>query len=313
MRILVTGGAGFIGSNLVRRLASDGHSVVVADNLSMHGSTALIADALCAGARFCWCDIRCPEDLARLPAGPWDRVYHLAASFANARSIEDPELDLRTNAVGTLHVLAHARAAGCGLFVYTGSSSSYGDAPVPHREDGPLAPTTPYATSKHLGEQYVQASGLPHAVLRLFNVYGPGDPPGPYRNAIPNMIAALNGPRRRIDITGAGATRDFTFVDDVVEVLVRAETTAGDVVNVGTGVETPILELAERILALFDAPADRLTVGPRRPWDRVVRRLAAVERLQAHLPGACSTPIAEGLPRAARWLHEAGYLPRGPL
>ena len=311
MRALITGGAGFIGSNLARALVEAGHEVVIADNLSMHHSTALLGETL-SRVRFFHCDIRMPEDFEALPEGPYDRIYHLAASFANARSLAQPTLDVRTNAEGTLHTLAFAKRVGCGLFVYTGSSSSYGPAQVPFREDGPLLPSTPYATTKRLGEQYVQASGLPSVIFRLFNVYGPGDPPGIYRNAIPNMMAALDRPGGAIEILGDGATRDFTYVDDVVDVLIEAHRAEGKTLNVGTGNETQIGLLARRILTLFDASDAHLTVKPARTWDTVVRRVADVTALRTFFPGACPTTIDEGLPRTASWLHRSGFLSRKP-
>jgi UDP-glucose 4-epimerase len=311
VRVLITGGAGFIGSNLARTLVEHGHDVVIADNLSMHHSTALLGSTL-ARVRFFHCDIRVPEDLDALPEGPYDRIYHLAASFANARSLAQPALDVQTNALGTLNTLAFAKRVGCELFVYTGSSSSYGPAPVPFREDGPLLPSTPYATTKRLGEQYVQASGLSVAIFRLFNVYGPGDPPGIFRNAIPNMIAALDRPDGTIHVLGSGATRDFTYVDDVVDVLVEAQRAAGKTLNVGTGKETQIDLLARRIVELFGLDDSHLQIKPARNWDTVVRRVADVAALQACFPRSCSTNIDEALPRTAAWLHQAGFISRKP-
>jgi nucleoside-diphosphate-sugar epimerase len=309
MRVLITGGAGFIGSNLARALSGAGHDVVVADNLSSAPSASALTGCRAA---FCYCDVRSPEDLGRLPEGPWDRVYHLAASFANALSVEAPRLDLRTNAEGTLNVIDFARRAGCGLFVYAGSSSSYGDVPVPHREIAPIAPGTPYALSKRMGEIFVEGSGLPFSVFRLFNVYGPGDPPGRYRNAIPNMMAALDRPDARIELYGDRATRDFTFVSDAVEVLCEPERARGRLVNVGTGVETQVVALAHSILALFGESEIKLRALPPRPWDKVARRVASVELLRSLYPGACSTPLERGLSATARWLHGAGHLSRGP-
>src|SRR6185369_14028626 len=311
MRVIVTGGAGFIGSNLVRALVRDGHHVTVVDNLATAWSLRLIED-VADQIEFIHGDIRLAEDLERVGAGPFDRVYHLAASFANELSMEYPTIDMRTNIEGTLNVLALARRVGCGLFAYTGSSSSYGDVPVPFEEDGPVRPFTPYATSKHLGETYVRSSGLSYAIFRLFNVYGPGDPPGRYRNAVPNMMVALDRPDGQIRIFGRDASRDFTYVDDVVRVLLEADCAAGQVVNVGTGQETRIVDLARQILHLFDLSESRMRMEEPRGWDRVVRRCASVERLQSLYGWIPSTPLSEGLKRAARWMHEVGYVQRRP-
>lgn len=310
MRVLVTGGAGFIGGNLVRALASRGDEVVVLDNLATYHSLDAIGSVL-DRVRFVHGDVRCEEDFARVGSGPFERVYHLAASFANELSVEHPAIDARCNVAGTRHAVAFAREAGCGLFVYAGSSSSYGDAPPPVDEGAPLRPQTPYARSKHEGEACALGSGLRCAVLRLFNVYGPGDPPGRYRNAIPNMMQALDQPGGRMRVFGEDSTRDFTYVDDVVRVLLDADRAGGHVVNVGSGVETSIVALARQILALFGLPEERLSIEPQRPWDRVTRRCARVDRLEQLVGYVPRTPLAEGLRRTALWLREAGYIGLG--
>jgi UDP-glucose 4-epimerase len=311
MRVIVTGGAGFIGSNLVRALVERGHQVVVVDNLATTWSLRLIED-LVDRVEFIHGDVRLAEDLERVGAAPVDRVYHLAASFANELSMEYPTIDMRSNIEGTLNVLAMARRVGCRLFVYTGSSSSYGDVGVPFEEEGPTRPYTPYAISKQVGETYVRSSGLPYAILRLFNVYGPGDPPGRYRNAVPNMMSALHGTDGRIRIFGRAATRDFTYVDDVVRVLLDAPRAEGQVVNVGSGRETRVVELARQILSLFDLPESRLSFEEPRSWDRVLRRVASIERLKSLYGWVPSTPLEEGLRIAARWMHASGYIGRKP-
>jgi nucleoside-diphosphate-sugar epimerase len=311
MRVIVTGGAGFVGGNLVRALVARGDEVVVVDNLVTTWSLRLIED-VADRIQFVHGDVRLAEDLERLGPGPFDRVYHLAASFANELSMEYPNIDMHSNIEGTMNVLAMAQRAGCGLFVYTGSSSSYGDVPVPFEEDGPTRPYTPYAMSKQVGETCVRSSGLPYAIFRLFNVYGPGDPPGRFRNAVPNMMQALDGDDGTIHIFGRDATRDFTYVDDVVRMLLDAPRALGHVVNIGTGRETPVIELAGQILRLFGLPESRLTFGEQRLWDRVVRRCASVDRLRALFGWVPSTALADGLPRVARWMHAAGYIAREP-
>ena len=310
-RVIVTGGAGFIGSNLVRALVARGLQVVVLDNLASTWSLRLLED-VADRIEFVHGDVRLAEDLERIAPGRCDRVYHLAASFANELSMEYPTIDMRSNIEGTLNVLAMAKRLGCGLFVYTGSSSSYGDVPLPFEEDGPTRPYTPYATSKHLGETYVRSSGLSYAIFRLFNVYGPGDPPGRYRNAVPNMMVALDRPEGQIRIFGRDASRDFTYVDDVVRVLLDAHCAAGQVVNVGTGEETRIVDLARQILRLFDLPESRMRMEEPRSWDRVVRRCASVERLRSLYGWVPSTPLSDGLRRAARWMHQVGHVQRRP-
>lgn len=307
MRVVVTGGAGFIGSNLVRALVRHGHSVTVVDNLAATSSLRLIDDVV-DRVDFIHADVRLAEDLERIGPGPFDRVYHLAASFANELSMEYPTIDMRSNIEGTLNVLTMARRVGCGLFVYTGSSSSYGDVPVPFDEDGPMRPYTPYATSKHVGESYVRSSGLDFAILRLFNVYGAGDPPGRYRNAVPNMMRAIDAPDGKIRIFGGQATRDFTYVEDVVRVLLDAPRATGQVVNVGSGVETAIVDLAQTILRMFALPVSRMDFEERRPWDRVVRRCASVERLRSLFDYVPATPLEQGLRAAADWMRTAGHI-----
>ena len=275
---------------------------MVLDNLATYLSLDAIKDVLGA-VEFVHGDVRCPEDLARLGRKSFERVYHLAGSFANQLSVEHPLVDVRSNLDGTRHVLDFAREVGCGLFVYGSTSSSYGDAPVPTDEDAPMRPQTPYARTKLEGELCTQASGLSSVVFRLFNVYGPGDPPGRYRNAIPNMMRELDRDGR-LRIFGREATRDFTYVDDVVRVLVDADRAVGQSVNVGTGVETPLLELAHRVLHLFEstggshrAPA-AAGVGPGDAPVRIDRSARAALRVSArHADRAWSPRDGEVAPR----------------
>jgi UDP-glucose 4-epimerase len=310
MRVLVTGGAGFIGGHLVRALVARGARVVVFDNLATYWSLDALGDARGA-IEFVHGDVRCAEDLARVGREPFDRVYHLASAFANELSVDFPLVDARSNLDGTRHVIGYAREVGCGLFVFAGTSSVYGDAPPPTDEDAPARPQTPYARSKLEGEAITRASGLAYAIFRLFNVYGPGDPPGRYRNAIPNMMRALDRDGQ-VRIFGRDATRDFTYVHDVVRVLVDADRSAGHVVNVGTGVETRVVDVARMILQLHALPEERMVLLPPRAWDGVTRRCAHVARLERLYGWHPSTPLEHGVRETARWLHAAGHVGRAP-
>jgi nucleoside-diphosphate-sugar epimerase len=283
----------------------------VADNLSSTHSLELIADII-NRVEFHHVDVRCAEDMARLPRGRYDRVYHLAASFANELSVEYPALDARTNADGTANVLEFAAHEGCDLFVYTGSSSSYGNVPLPMAEDEPMRPQTPYARHKLKGEEHVLTSGLPYVVFRLFNVYGPGDIPGRYSNAIPNMMHALGRPNGHIRIFGREAGRDFNFVDDVVAYLLEPEPAEGCILNLGTGLETPVVELAHMLLDLFDLPNEQLQFEAPRGWDRVSRRVADIQRLTRVFGARQTTDLWVGLQQTAQWLYKTGRIPRGP-
>ncbi|MFT3714012.1 MAG: NAD-dependent epimerase/dehydratase family protein [Archangium sp.] len=311
MRVLVTGGAGFIGGNLTRALAARGDEVLVFDNLVASRSTSAIDGV--PGATFVHGDVRCPEDFAQLGTAPFDRVYHLAGSFANELSVEFPAIDLRSNVDGTRNTLAFARQVGCGLFIYTGSSSSYGAVSLPMSEGATCAPQTPYAQTKLEGERSVRASGLPSALFRLFNVYGPGDPPGRYRNAIPNMMRMLEDEGSVLRVFGREATRDFTYVDDVVRVLLDAHLAVGELVNVGSGNETQILELARLVLSIFGLPAERVRLELPRSWDRIPRRCASTERLERLLGFKPTTALRQGLERTAEWLYANRFITRRVL
>jgi nucleoside-diphosphate-sugar epimerase len=162
--------------------------------------------------------------------------------------------------------------------------------------------------SKQLGEMCVRASTLPFAVFRLFNVYGPGEPPGRYRNAIPNMFHALNGTSAKLRIFGEEATRDFTYVEDVVGFLVQAERARGEVTNVGTGTETRIVDLAAAILSMRGRADGQLVLEAPRAWDRVTRRSADVTRLRRLYGRVAETALKDGLARTHAWLFARGHI-----
>jgi UDP-glucose 4-epimerase len=241
-RVLVTGGAGFIGSHLVERLLADGHSMVVLDNFST-GRMENLAQVRDEGRLEVY-----RTDIARFSeiAGYFksvDWVFHLAARADIVPSIQEPLAYHEANVDGTIAVLEAARAAGVRRFVYAASSSCYGiPEQFPTPETAPIRPMYPYALTKVLGEQYVlhwdQVYRLPCVSLRLFNVYGPRARSSGAYGAVFGVFLAQKLAGKPFTVVGDGAqTRDFTFVTDAVDALVRAAESdlRGEVLNVGSG------------------------------------------------------------------------------
>src|SRR4051794_36986979 len=258
MKILVTGGAGFIGANVCRRLVGDGHEVRVIDNLT-NGSADRVADL---DVDLVTADIRDVDVLKRVAADA-DAIVHLAARGSVPRSIAGPLETHDVNVNGTLNVLTVARESGA-YVVFSSSSSVYGANPeLPKRETMRTEPMSPYAASKLAGEAYALAYqhvyGLDVLVLRLFNVYGPLQAAGHvYAAVIPTFIdALLRG--QPIRIFGDGRqSRDFTSVRSVVDVLsraVRARTTSPRPVNLAFNTRTSLLDLVAMLEEITESSA----------------------------------------------------------
>jgi nucleoside-diphosphate-sugar epimerase len=304
--VLVTGGAGVIGSRLVRSLLEAQANVVVVDDLSAPALGPLQHVEL---GRFVRGDVTDDDCLEEAFAGGVDSVWHLAGLFANQKAIEQPAEDLRVNGAGTLSVLRAAARAGVRRFVYASSSCVYGAATeMPLCEESvSLAARSPYHATKVLGElyaNYFRASyGLSTVTVRLFNVFGPGELPGPHRNVIPNFIwcALRDAP---LVILGDGTeTRDFTYVDDAVRALVQAglhDKAVGMTLNVGTGRETPLQRVAELILEKTGSSAP-IEYDARRSWDRVLRRRADLTRAERVLGYRPRWSLERGLDDTIGW------------
>ena len=258
---LVTGGAGFIGSNLVRRLAGTGARVRVFDNLSS-GHLANL-EGLEASVEFVGGDLRDAGAVREAMRGI-RHVFHLGALASVQASVDDPATTHEVNDTGTLHVLLAARDAGAERVVFSSSASVYGDGPeMPKREDMAPEPLTGYALAKlsgeHRGRIFHRLHGLNFFALRYFNVFGPRqDPASHYAAAIPLFMGAYAGGRQPTIYGDGGQTRDFTFVEDVVSANLRClaapESAAGGVYNVAYGDRVSINELARRIAELAGQP-----------------------------------------------------------
>jgi len=310
-RILVTGGAGCIGSNLVRALvkASVGKVIVLDDfssshrwNLPNHPEVMVINGSILR-----------EKDLKRAFSAEPRYVFHLAAHFANQNSVDHPEQDLMVNGLGALKVFQYSYLTGVEKFVFASSGCSvYGNkAPLPLKEDYiSLHLDTPYQIHKLLGELYCNFFhnyyGLPVTMARYFNVYGPGEVPGRYRNVIPNFILwAMH--KKPLPITGTGEeTRDFTFVDDIVDGTLRmgvVKEAVGEEINLASETETRVIDLANWINELTGNEAG-VVFKPKRDWDKVVRRRASIEKARKILGYKPKTDIKTGLKRTYKWILE---------
>jgi UDP-glucose 4-epimerase len=246
---LVTGGAGFIGSNLVRGLLRKGHSVTVLDNLSSGHYCNLEGLPI----DFIEGDVRKARVLAKAVRGA-DVVFHLAASVGNKRSIDHPSRDAEVNVLGTVRLLEASRRAGVRKFITSSSAGVFGELKsIPIREDHPADPDTPYGASKLCAEKetlaYGKLYGIQTVCLRYFNVYGPNQRFDAYGNVIPIFVfRTLRG--QRIEIFGDGEqTRDFVNVVDVVQANILAAASPGAIgaFNIGSGTRVTINELVRGI------------------------------------------------------------------
>ncbi|HWT91265.1 MAG TPA: NAD-dependent epimerase/dehydratase family protein [Solirubrobacterales bacterium] len=261
MKCLVTGGAGFIGSNLVDALLARGDEVTVVDNLTT-GRRVNLEPGLAAGAELVELDIRDAEALSRLTGEKRPEVvFHLAAQIDVRKSLADPFFDAAVNVGGTANVLEAARLAECGRVVSISTGGAiYGEGEgqqLPLTEEAPIAPMSAYGQSKHAAEGYValyeRLYGLSGVSLRLGNVYGPRQDPLGEAGVIAIFCGALKEGKRPTIFGDGTQTRDYIYVGDVVSAALAAgDSEATGPINVGTGRETTVLELVDALRELGD-------------------------------------------------------------
>lgn len=303
MRVVVTGGAGFIGSHVVEALLAQGHTVVVVDNLS-HGDRSAIA----SGADFIHGDILTP-DRWMSKIGTADILIHLAAQVSVPVSESNPEVDVRTNVLGTVAMLQAARAFGCREFRFASSAAVYGDNPrVPLAETETPAPLSYYGLDKWVAEQYIgyesSRTGMTGTILRLANVYGPRQRAQGEGGVVAIFSEALAlGQTPRIEGDGL-QTRDFVSVWDVARAFVFRLGNPGDdrVLNISTGTATSILDLWNQLSRFAAVNADRVGHLPARAGDIRHSRLKTdrADNWGYH----ATTPLNEGLRETYRWFSE---------
>lgn len=310
MKILVTGGAGFIGSHLTEALVRAGHDVRVLDNFvagkrenlaGVRGHVRILtgdcADPLCA----------------RRAARGVEVIYHEAAIPSVARSVAEPELSHRANATATLVMLDAARREGVRRFIYAGSSSVYGDARVsPKREDLEPRPLSPYAAGKLMGEHYLrifaELYGMETLTLRYFNVFGPRQDPGsPYSGVISLFTTALLAGRQPVIYGDGRQTRDFTYIANVVDGnlrALRAKGLRGQALNLATGRSISLRELLAALARETGAPG-RARYLPARAGD-IRHSLADVRRARKLLGYRPRVEFEAGLRRTVEWYRLSG-------
>jgi UDP-glucose 4-epimerase len=300
MRALVSGGAGFIGSNLVDALVERGDEVTVVDDLST-GKRENLEGALTAGAKLEELDVRDPRALAALVerVGP-EVVFHLAAQIDLRRSVADPALDARINVEGTINLLDAAHRAGVRRFVNTSTGGAiYGEGKIiPAPEDHPVAPEAPYGQSKFAAEGYCELfnrlHGISTASLRYGNVYGPRQDPLGEAGVVAIFCGrVLEGGRPTVFGDGL-QTRDYVYVGDVVDAnLVAADSTADGPFNIGTGREATVLDLVE-VLAPHARDGFEPEFAPERPGE--VRHIALdASRAEGELGWKPKVGLEEGI------------------
>ena len=310
--VLVTGGAGFIGSALAKRFQAEGYDVVVVDNL-VTGFDANVPSAchLVEG------DLADHDTLGRVPERDYAACCHLAAQSSGEISFENPGRDLRSNALGTVNVLQWCRTQGVGKVVFASSMSVYGDQPLdtPVEESAVCVPKSFYGisklTSEHLLRLYKNEYDLEFAAFRLFNVYGPGQNLSNLKQGMVSIYLKYLLDGKTIPVKGSlDRFRDLIYIDDVVSTLFQAATTKsfdGHVVNLGTGVKTDVRTLLQKLCDCFGLQdySAVVKVESGTPGDQF-GIYASVAKLKSAGDGMAYTSLDDGLRSMVEWARKVG-------
>jgi UDP-glucose 4-epimerase len=305
--VLVTGGAGFIGSHLVDALLARGDDVVVLDNLStgsrdnMHADAELVEGDVADG-------VAVRDAFAHRS---FDAVLHIAGQASISKSFDEPERDLRVNVAGTLNVVEHAIASGVHRLVHASSMTAYGEPrAIPTPESEPCIPVSNYGVTKYASERYVHVAGARDDVdltvtsLRMFNVYGERQSlTNPYQGVLAIFVGNVLREEPITIHSDGEQTRDFVYVADVVDAWLRVlddRATAGHVYNVGSGRETTIAELARAVVRACGHDEWTITTGPTQLGD-LRRSCADVRELQSATGWRPTTSLDDGMRRTVDW------------
>ncbi|HEY8581676.1 MAG TPA: NAD-dependent epimerase/dehydratase family protein [Capillimicrobium sp.] len=306
MRTLVTGGAGFIGSNLVDALLDGGHEVAILDDFSS-GKEENIASALTRGATVHRADIRNPMEVADAVASARpEAVFHLAAQVDVRKSVADPALDARTNVEGTINVLNAVKEAGARIVNVSTGGAIYGDVEtIPSPETTAPEPLAPYGQSKYCAERYLglyrRLYGVQAATVRLGNVYGPRQDPHGEAGVVAIFCGKLEEGGQPTVYGDGSQTRDYVYVGDVVAALLAVldHPDAHGEYNVGTGVETTVLDIIEALRAYADGPFEPQFAEAR--LGEMDRSCLDVTRAREELGWRAQVELADGIGRTVEW------------
>lgn len=308
MHVVVTGGAGFIGSHLVDRLVVDGQSVTILDDLSNGELKNVAAHLTNRDVKLKESDFLDEEVLAEVLPGS-DVVVHLAAIVNVLRSVADPVSSRRINTEGTIRLLEQCVKHGVKRFVFASSAAVYGSTPPPLKEEFPPRPLSPYAASKAAGEaycnSYFNSYGLETVILRFMNVYGPRRSGGPYSGVMTKFAEALYSGKPIIIYGDGNQTRDFVHVEDVVSSVVAAISNIaaiGETLNIGSGVPTSINSLAKLFISVS---GKEVPIEYGRPRKAEVRAsFADISKAKAMLNYSPSISLSDGVKGYLEWYLE---------
>lgn len=310
-RSVVTGGAGFIGSNLVDRLVDDGHEVFVLDDLSS-GSLANLKDARRRGSVVVHqIDVALPEVVDLVRSFQPEIVFHLAAQIDVRRSVVDPVFDARINVLGTINMLEAARHGNAERFVFASSGgATFGDTfKLPTPESQERNPASPYGVSKLVAEQYLRyykdSFDLDYLSLGFANVYGPRQDPNGEAGVVAIFIGDLIAGRTPTIFGDGNQTRDFVYVEDVADALVRAGRIGGSrYLNIGTGVETSVARLYEYVVEATGVDIAPIMAAAKR--GEQLRSCLDATAAKDHLGWEPWTPLPQGIEETVVWFRGTG-------
>jgi UDP-glucose 4-epimerase len=311
VKSVVSGGAGFIGSNLVDRLVDDGHEVFVIDDLSS-GSLANLTDARRRGSVVLHqIDVVSPEVVDLVRSFQPNNVFHLAAQIDVRRSVADPVYDAKINVLGTINMLEAARHGNADRFVFASSGgATFGDTfNIPTPESQKREPASPYGVSKLVVEEYFRyyhdIYDLDFMSLGFANIYGPRQDPHGEAGVVAIFIGDLLGGRTPTIFGDGNQTRDFVYVEDVADALVRGARVGGSrYLNIGTGVETSVARLYEYVVESTGADIAPIMAAAKR--GEQLRSCLDASAAQEHLGWEAWTPLAQGIDETVAWFRGIG-------